>query len=156
MRTLISTLFLGATTSCFASLPPRSEAPLAQHMREVNAQWIAQDPSPMNAGTTVRFTDEADRIHTHLTLVREQLLARHAEGISAQQLAHRNALLQHLGDYAEARTFPQNHVLSYRNPVFIDPHGTACAVGWLMIESGHRDLAERISSTMNLAYLLDM
>ena len=44
----------------------------------------------------------------------------------------------------------------YKRQVFIDPHGTACAVGQLMIESGHRDLAESISEEMNLAYVHDM
>ncbi|MBX2974270.1 MAG: T9SS type A sorting domain-containing protein, partial [Flavobacteriales bacterium] len=51
---------------------------------------------------------------------------------------------------------PQNHVLPYRNPIFIDPHGTACAVGQLMIESGHRDLAERIDAAMETGYLAEI
>lgn len=65
-------------------------------------------------------------------------------------------LLAALDRYADRGSFPRNEVVPYRNPVFIDPYGTACAVGQLIIESGHRDLAERISASMNLAYVLDM
>jgi hypothetical protein len=109
-----------------------------------------------DGGPHVAFSTEAERIATHLRKVREHLLARVPEGLSADQQAARTQLLDRLAHYANDGRFPQNHVLPYRNPVFIDPHGTACAVGWLMIESGHRDLAEEISEAMNLAYVLDM
>ncbi|MBK8499711.1 MAG: T9SS type A sorting domain-containing protein [Flavobacteriales bacterium] len=115
-----------------------------------------QDPDPSDARQTVSYNVDAERIAMHLHMVSDRLAHRHAEGLSARQLEARLSLLSRLHAYADGGIFPQNHVLPYRNPVFIDPKGTACAVGWLMIESGHRDLAEGISHEMNLAYVLDM
>lgn len=157
MRT-IPTLFLLAATSLSAKavLPPDRPAILRDHMLEVNAQWLVQAPVFNGAETTVRYTNEAQRISSHLHLVRARLNERAVRGFSDAAVAERGRLLERLGDYADGGRFPQNYVVAHRNPVFIDPHGTACAVGWLMIESGHRDLAERISGSMNLAYVLDM
>lgn len=157
MRT---TILLGTFVVCaapaIAVLPPTTSATLAQHMLEVNSQWRAQDPLPFDALQTARFTNEADRIAQHLHMVRERLAVRGLDGLSHEQLANRLTVLAKLDAYADRGRFPLNYVLPYRNPVFIDPHGTACAVGQLIIESGNRDLAERISSEMNLAYVLDM
>lgn len=137
-------------------MPPLQPAALQQHLLEVNAEWRTQDPSPADGQSTVSFATEAERIRTHLMMVRERLMARHHAGMSAASREERSRLLARLGDYAEGRTFPQNHVVSFRNPVFIDPQGTACAVGWLMIESGHGALAERISAGMNLGYVREI
>ncbi|MBK6541766.1 MAG: T9SS type A sorting domain-containing protein [Flavobacteriales bacterium] len=139
-----------------AQMSPRAEAPLIDHLREVNAQWNVQHPVLMDGERIVHFNSEAERIAMHLHLVREQLNARTPEGLSADQLAQRMDLLEDLNAYADRGLFPQNYVLPYRNPVFIDPHNTACAVGQLMIQSGHRDLAERIDAEMELAYVHDM
>jgi hypothetical protein len=125
-------------------------------MVEVNAEWRFQDPALADNTTPVSFTNEAERIAMHLHLVRNTLAARTSEGLSAGQAAERSELLGKLERYADRGIFPQNHVLPYRNPVFIDPIGTACAVGQLMIESGHADLAHRIDTEMELYYVHDM
>ncbi len=152
---LFSTLLALATVS-HAAVAPNQRTTLYAHMLEVNAQWNVQDPAHSVGNATISFSNEAERIAMHLRLVRKRSLSNMPEGLSAQQLEQRLFLLSKLNDYAERGVFPQNQVLPYRNPVFIDPHGTACAVGQLMIESGHHDLADRISATMNLAYVLDM
>ncbi len=125
-------------------------------MRAVNAQWNVQDPFAGASQQAIAFASEAERIALHLHLVREQLAARNVSDLSAAQRAEREQLIGKLQVYADRGIFPKNEVLSYRNPVFIDHYGTACAVGQLIIESGHRDLSERISKEMNLAYVLDM
>lgn len=142
--------------SANAQLAPQADAPLFRHMREVNAQWQQMDPALATDAKPVHFSNEAGRIARHLHLVAAFLRSHPSSDISPSALANRHKLLDDLDTYADRGKFPQNHVLPYRNPVFIDPHGTACAVGQLMIESGHRDLAERISSEMNLAYVHDM
>ncbi len=150
-------LLTGLLTICgHAQLAPGTMAPLSEHLVEVNAQWAVQGLLPADASRSVSFQDEADRIATHLRMVRERLEQRTSEGLSAAQWTARHQLLEELGAYAEAGVFPRNHVLPFRNPVFIDPYGTACAVGQLMIASGHGDLAHRIDTEMELAYLLDM
>jgi len=155
MKKLTPVLLLLAATRAFAALPPTSAAPLKQHMLEVNAQWRVQDPSPADGQALAVFSDEPARIREHLRRVSAELLSRNA-GASDARRDKRVHLLHRLADYADARTFPQNHVLAFRNPIFIDPHGTACAVGWLMIESGHEELAVRIRDGLNTGYVREI
>ncbi len=155
-RPFLSLLVLSATISANAQLAPQTDAPLYRHMVEVNAQWKTMDPSLASDRRPVHFTNEAERIAMHLHLVDGYLRTHTPQGLSTTAAAERGQLLNYLGNYADRGLFPQNHLLPYRNPVFIDPQGTACAVGQLIIESGHRDLAEGISHEMNLAYLHDM
>lgn len=138
----------------FAQVAPDMPASLEQHMLEVNAEWAHFDTDL--ADGMVDFATEADRIASHLHLVRSYLATHQPEGLGALQAARRMQLLDRLTAYADRGVFPQNHVLPYRNPIFIDPNGTACAVGQLMIESGHRDLAERIDGAMETGYLAEI
>lgn len=149
------TLFLGFALcqAASAALPPFASAPLNEHLREVNAQWVKQDPAPDGGFATAAFAHESERIQRHLVMVRERLLLRSTISLTDGQRANRAHLLNRLAVYAEGRRFPQNLVMAKRNPVFIDPFGTACAVGWLMIESGHGDLAKAISTGFNLGYV---
>ncbi|HOY30235.1 MAG TPA: hypothetical protein PLR96_14795, partial [Flavobacteriales bacterium] len=146
---LLSTLLL--STAAFSQLAPNAPVPLLDHMREVNAEWRSY-PSSSDA-TPVTFNSDTERIAQHLHLVREHLAQHTPEGLSAAQVHERSQLLEALEAYADRGVFPKNYVLPYRNPVFIDPHGTACAVGQLMIESGHADLAMRIDAEMEPAYI---
>jgi hypothetical protein len=156
VRLLTLSIFCGLVLQAVAQLSPRASAPLAAHMLEVNRQWQVMDPQTTATQGPISFANDAERIAMHLHLVRHDLLQRMPEGLSAASTAARYDLLERLGSYASAARFPRNHALPHRNPVFIDPYGTACAVGWLMIESGHRELAESIATDMNLAYVLDM
>lgn len=144
------------TLAAQAQLAPQTEAPLYRHMQEVNAEWQTMLPALAENDAPVHFNTEAERIAQHLHLVTAHLRTVSHEGISAETASKRTSLLNDLDHYADRGLFPQNHVLPYRNPVFIDPVGTACAVGQLMIESGHRDLAESISKEINLAYVHEM
>ena len=149
---LLSTLLF--STAAFSQLAPKAPVPLLDHMREVNDEWRSY-PSSLDA-TPVTFNSDTERIAQHLHLVREQLAQHIPEGLSAGQVHERSQLLETLEAYADRGVFPKNYVLPYRNPVFIDPHGTACAVGQLMIESGHADLATRIDTEMELAYIREI
>lgn len=155
MRSILPLGLLLCSTS-FAQLVPQRPAPLFDHLLEVNKEWRTMGPSLADGDRIVRFKDEADRIATHLHLVGGMLRQRTPEGLGAAPLTARLTLLEDLDRYADRGLFPQNHVLPYRDPIFIDPHHTACAVGQLMIESGHAALAERIGREMNLAYVRDM
>lgn len=96
------------------------------------------------------------RIQAHLFQTADALEASTPPGLAPELQAQRAFLLQRLRRYAEAGRFPHNHVVPGQNPIFIDPHGTACAVGQLIIDSGHRELSERISAEQNRSYLLEM
>lgn len=150
----LTTLTIGSCA--LAQLAPTTDAPLVQHLLEVNKEWRTMDPSPEDGARIVHFTNEAERIATHLHMVRAYLHAHASADLSPAARAEREALLGKLDAYADRGLFPQNDALPYRNPVFIDRHNTACAVGQLMIESGNGSLARRIQHDMNLAYVHDM
>ena len=105
-----------------AQLSPTTDAPLYQHLLEVNKEWRVMDPMPAGGDRTVRFTNEAERIAMHLHLVAAHERSHIAEGLSAGATAKRLELLNKLDAYADHGVFPQNHVLPVRNPVFIDQH----------------------------------
>ena len=155
-RILLSLLLAFTSAWLNAALPPDRKASFFDHLREVNAQWDAHERAASLPARSIAFADEPDRIRMHLRAVIDVLSITTPEGISAQAMEQRIDLLQRLSTYADARSFPQNHVLPYRNPIFIDPYGTACAVGWLMIESGHADLANAIAAATNQAYLAEI
>lgn len=156
MRLTILLLTLAsATATAWAQLGHQQPAPLGEHLHEVNAQWpLWQDAVPH--AKAVHFRSDAARISAHLHAVRDHLAHHSPEGASAAALSHRAALLDTLEHYADRLRFPQNHVLPYRNPIFIDPRGTACAVGHLMIASGHEDLARAIEAGFNTGYVQEL
>lgn len=149
---LLACLFLPGAIQ--AQLAPGTPAPLIDHLREVNAEW--RSFTGTLPGDPVTFTNDTERIARHLHLVRAQLASHMPEGLSAGQAHEREQLLGTLKTYADRGVFPKNYVLPYRNPIFIDPHRTACAVGHLMIQSGAVDLAARIDAEMETAYIRDM
>lgn len=145
-----STAIIGTTTAQLA--PERTEL-IGKHMLVVNAGWSTMEPFMIDVGQLVSFTSDAERIAEHLRRVADRLGTR--TPISAEQIHYqrRRALLDTLQAYALRGLFPTNQVLPGRTPVFIDESGTACAVGYIMIASGHQALAERIHREMNLAYI---
>lgn len=155
-RKLFLSIASGLATVASAQLHYATDAPLCDHLREVNAEWRVMDPSPVGGDRITHFNSEAERIATHLHMVAERLAITNEAGRTTSATQARELLLSDLDRYADRGRFPQNQVLPNRNPVFIDPVGTACAVGQLMIESGHADLALRIRDEMNLAYVHDM
>lgn len=157
MRTALLLLSFATSSATLlrAQLDHRQAAPLGEHLNEVNAQWPLWQDAVSNTGTT-HFTSDAARISAHLRAVRNHLALRTPEGASAFALTQRSALLDTLEHYANRLRFPQNHVLPYRNPIFIDPAGTACAVGHLMVASGHVELARAIQAGFNTGYVHDL
>jgi hypothetical protein len=156
LRSTFLAFALPAIGICTAQLPPERPATTGQHMQEVNAQWSAREPSAFDDARIVRFRSDAARIAEHLHRVREHLAQRTPVGLGPLALSQRRALLDALDSYADRGIFPVNDIVPGRSPVFIDPLGNACAVGHLMIASGHGALAEHISAEMNLAYVHDI
>lgn len=102
------------------------------------------------------FTTDADYVAAHLGAVLPILRNNSVEDLSAQQLATRTELISLLDGYRMAGQFPLNHYRTERIPVFIDEHGTHCAVGYLMMRSGYESLAQRISRTDNYVWVKDI
>lgn len=99
---------------------------------------------------------ETRRIQTWLTGVETFLRSRDVSHLSAAQRERRALNLHHLHAYRLAGRFPHNHARRGLTPVFIDAHGTACAVGHLLLEGGAPELAHRIAREHLLARLPEL
>lgn len=136
-----------------AQLAPQRPATTGEHLIGVNAEWSTMDPAMLDNEQLVSYATEAERIAEHLHRVAERLAERTPKGLARETAQRRRMLLDTLNAYADRGRFPINRTVSGRTPVFIDADGTACAVGQLMISSGHAPLAELIRNAMNLAYI---
>lgn len=139
-----------------AHADPGHPATVGEHLLTVNGHWAVMATTIVDDAPTVRFDTDAERIAEHLHRVHAHLSAFAPEGFSSDALAERRALLDRLHGYADRGLFPINDVVPGRSPVFIDAQGTACAVGYLIIASGHAAIAEHIHRDMNLAYVPDI
>lgn len=135
-------------------IPLRAESLYVQLCR-VNSEWKAVTPDAALLRDTT-FTNDEALIRMHLLLVENRLRNTDVE-CNATQCHERAVLLDVLHLYALTEVFPKNtHHPDERRPYFIDDFGTHCAVGYLIMKSGHEDLAQRISADDNYAYLRDI
>ncbi len=155
MKYIYSTLFLLSllATNLFAQ-QPQDNISAYHHLVEVNEQWIHHQPE--SPKTNLQFDKDEDRIAYHLELVVKTLQETAPESLSKNTLKKRKDLLEKLADYAAAKQFPINKYHSTRQPYFIDPQGTHCAVGFLMAASGNEELAQQISQKYNYNYIHEM
>lgn len=137
------------------SLAPEQQAPLFEHMLEVNAEW-AHMAVTSALQTPTSFTNDNARISMHLELVEAHLRSNTPTGLSTEQLENRSIQLDLLNAYWKEGRFPINLYHSVRQPYFIDHLNTACAVGHLMRESGYEDVAELVHENMNYAYVREI
>lgn len=95
--------------------------------------------------------DEVRRIQTHLRYVLARLRARPAT-------PQRTAALAALERYIEGGVFPRRTGDTYagRRPRFVDDRGVHCAVGQLIADSGHPELARAIAAEHEYAYVPDI
>jgi hypothetical protein len=107
-------------------------------------------------GEARTFKTDAEYVQAHLSCVIPILKNNPTPELSAEQQSTRNGLIILLDEYRLAGRFPLNHYCTERIPVFIDEHGTHCAVGYLMMRSGHDDLAQRISASDNYVWVKDI
>jgi hypothetical protein len=115
------------------------------------AMLLAARHTP-RAGAEPRLDSEVSRIRAHLLQVERELAAADVSHLGAAQQDARAHHIAVLREYRERGVFPHNHVaLDRRLPVFVDEHGTHCAVGYLIASSGRQDIVERIATTRNYA-----
>lgn len=102
------------------------------------------------------FSTDAEYVQAHLGSVIPILRAANTDQLTPELRANRATLINLLDGYRIAGRFPLNHYRTERIPVFIDEHGTHCAVGYLMMMSGHEALAQRISAADNYVWVKDL
>ncbi|MDX2001449.1 MAG: T9SS type A sorting domain-containing protein [Chitinophagales bacterium] len=139
---------------CFAG--NNTPATLYEQVASVNSQWLKiATPAYLN-GPSQKFESDTKLIQEHLKQVERYLREKDISHLSPELSSRRLHSLDVLHGYWMQGKFPQNYDYSYRIPYFIDVHGTACAVGYLIIESGRKDIADMIVRKGNNDYLLDM
>jgi len=114
--------------------------------------WFAAASSRTERGAL-----EARRIEGHLRDVEGALRRRSTDALSAAQRERRNTALNWLREYRERGEFPHNHThAAGRVPVFVDEHGTPCAVAYLLQRSGREDLVREVASADNNVYAWEL
>jgi hypothetical protein len=148
--------WLAASLLLLAPLHAQDGAPGSQR-RDARPLGATPDRAPTAFERRVDYSLPAvPQIRAHLLDVVEALGALDVAHLSPELAARRSQHLVVLTAYAHAGVFPQNDVLPYPTPVFIDRAGRACAVGHLMIESGARELAERIAADELTGYVPEL
>ncbi len=110
------------------------------------------------AGPHQRFAAaDVDRIQLHLANVESALRARDVGDLSPGQLERRATALDWLREYRLRGVFPHNHTHpGQRVPVFVDKHGTHCAVGYLLRRSGEAELIEHVVAADNNVRVMEL
>lgn len=155
MRTIVATLIFLVCAGISKAGNTYTQQPLLQKLAVVNAEWPKQpEAKQLTTITTITGNTSFNQwIATHLQLVEQTLRNRNTTALTTTQKQNRIHLLDELNGYWKAGVFPVNDYLPYKNPVFIDRKGTHCAVGYLMMQSGHDDLAKRIDLNEKFAYV---
>lgn len=107
-------------------------------------------------GERMVFNSDREYIQTRLLHVLRILHENPTDQLSDAQQQQRTTHLLRLTQYREAGNFPLNYYKKERIPVFIDEHGTHCAVGYLMQQSGYEHLAQRLAGEDNYIWVKDI
>ncbi len=94
---------------------------------------------------------ERERVRDHLSRVERELREAPPPGLSEALQARRLRAIGVLRGYTAAGRFPVNEVSHDPTPVFVDAHGSRCAVAALLDATGGADLTARIAGSRNLA-----
>lgn len=154
MKTIVAIFFICSTFCSFASLAPSKNTNAFNHLSEINKEWIANAHLAKNRN--ISFKNDTERIRYHLLEVETILRSKNNSHLTTSQLQKRLEMLTVLHQYAVDMQFPQNTYHSNRQPYFIDSYGTHCAVGYLVMKSGHGDISKSISQTQNYAYVREI
>ncbi|HTR53747.1 MAG TPA: hypothetical protein VMJ10_23800 [Kofleriaceae bacterium] len=151
MRTAILVTIVAASSTSFAQALPVPNSPYRQganhHIGDDSyVKLRGHEPGPRDP--------EEDRMHVHLSYMHDYLASRPA---TRPELAARRAeILGYLADYVAKNTTPMNEHVPWRTPVFIDDHGTICAVGYLIERTTGRALPEKIAAEHRYDYIDDI
>jgi len=117
------------------------------------AALLAASPASATPPDDWRAAENA-RIQAHLLGAEREMDANDVSHLTPPQREARGRALAALRRYRLAGRFPHNHrVPGARVPVFVDEHGTPCAMAYLIAESGSVALVQRIAATRNMALI---
>lgn len=145
-------LTFGLLVLCNLNVYAQNIPTIREQLEELNKYWKQFHPANELLNDRTQLNSDVELIKTHLFLV-ESYLRENKLKLTEMQLQNRYLCLDVLKDYRENGVFPINLYHAKRTPYFIDNFGTACAVGQLIISTGHEELAKKISSENNYAYI---
>ncbi|MFY0535977.1 hypothetical protein [Nannocystis pusilla] len=96
------------------------------------------------------------RLQAHFHEVLLELRGRDVTHLGAPQRAARERLIEELARYAREGRFPRNSMSREPLPIFIDPHGTRCAMARLIESTGHAALVARVATHRNFALIREL
>ncbi|HEY4180951.1 MAG TPA: hypothetical protein VGM90_29110 [Kofleriaceae bacterium] len=101
---------------------------------------------------------EVERVRAHLVAARSFVEARDVSALTPQQRTQRTAALAILDAYIARGVFPVRGADGYGElqPRFIDARGVHCAVGEMIAQTGHADLAQAINRDFEYAKVVDI
>lgn len=103
------------------------------------------------------FSNEDDRIATHLNFVINYLEDHTPEHLNSDQKRNRFQMISLLRNYVQLREFPKNYDHpGMRIPCFIDKDGNICAVGFLVAETAGNETAEKINREYKYKSITEM
>ena len=127
-----------------------------EQLENLNKFWQDKNFDDKILNERILLKDEVQLIQMHLSLVEQKLRDKKTDHLSTEQKANRLKCLDILNQYWTKGVFPQNIYHAKRTPYFIDHLGTACAVGQLIIETGYKDFAIKISTENNYGYIKEL
>lgn len=151
MKTVIFLFFVLCSFQLFAQTPT-----IREQLEELNTNWKTINLDNDILSKRIPLKNDVELIQMHLSLVEHHLRTNPPVSINSEQLTNRNSCLDILNEYWNNGLFPINTGHEQRTPYFIDYQGTACAVGQLVIETGYKPFAERVSKENNFAYIRDL
>lgn len=125
-------------------------------LENLNKYWVGKNYNDPVLRERIPLLDEVSLIQTHLSLVEKKLRNENSDHLTTEQRRNRQLCLDILREYWKKGVFPKNLYHSTRTPYFIDNYGTACAVGQLIIETGHSEVAHKIQKENNYAYIAQL
>lgn len=116
------------------------------------AKYEAQAPK----GEAKYLPTDKEYVEAHLGSVLEILRANPTDNLDTEQYQSRNYMIQLLDGYRQRGIFPINYHKKERIPVFIDEDNTYCAVAYLLLNTGYKEVAERIAKDDNYIWVKEI
>ena len=157
MKILYTPLLLIGLFVC-ASLSAQETTPLTvkEQLVELNEFWKTKDFNDLILNERYSLKGDVALIQMHLSLVEQKLREKNTDHLTTEQKENRNQCLAILNDYWNKGVFPTNLYHKERTPYFIDHTNVACAVGQLIIATGHEDVAHKIAKENNNGYIKEL
>lgn len=157
MKNLFAFIIIATTVSFQTSIAEtKGNQTVKEQLENLNKFWKEKNFDEPIFNEKIQFNGEVELIQLHLSLVEEKLRNKNLSNLSVEQKSNRMKCLNILNGYWTRGIFPKNTYHNQRTPYFIDNFETACAVGQLIISTGHEDFAKKVATESNYSYIFEL